>query len=180
MAKHGVVRTDKLMGTDVRSMLVSLNYIVITQDDQSQDVSTETAIDNGNFVKLGALKEDEREIYLATAPAASDALADVVLVASPEVMYDERLKDLADFYNEAGKNARGYRLHSGDIFSLTAEALSGTTGESGTLAVGSIVELQAGTKLKAVASGTSGSTAIGKIIAIDVVGPHTYYVIQVD
>lgn len=175
MAKHGVVRTDKLMGTDVRSMLVSLNYIVV-----DNNVETETAIDNGNIVKLGDLVEGEREIYKATAPAASDALADVVLVASPEVMYDEKLKDLADFYNEEGKNARGYRLHSGDIFSLTADALTGTTGESGTLAVGSIIELQAGTKLKAVASTTSGSTAVGKIIAIDVVGPYTYYVIQVD
>lgn len=175
MAKHGVVRTDKLMGTDVRSMLVSLNYVVT-----DNEVTTETEIDNGNVVKLGDLKEGEREIYIASTPAATDALADIVLVASPEVMYDERLKDLADYYNEAGKNVRGYRLHSGDIFSLTAEALEGTTGESGTLAVGSVVELQAKTMLKAVASGTSGSTAIGKIIAIDVVGPYTYYVIQVD
>ena len=57
MAKHGVVRTDKLMGTDVRSMLVSLNYIVV-----DNDTETETAIDNGSIVKLGDLVEGEREI----------------------------------------------------------------------------------------------------------------------
>lgn len=175
MAKHGVVRTDKLMGTDVRSMLVSLNYVVVNGNNV-----TETAIDNGNVVKLGNLKEGEREIYIATAPAANDSIANIVLVASPEVMYDERLKDLTDYYNEAGKNVRGYKLHSGDIFSLTKEALDGTTGENGTLAVGSIIELKAGTMLKAVTSATTGSTAIGKIIAIDVVGPYTYYVIQVN
>ena len=175
MAKHGVVRTDKLMGTDDRSMLVSLNYVVVNGNNV-----TETAIDNGNVVKLGNLKTGEREIYIATTPAANTAITDIVLVASPEVMYDERLKDLADYFNEAGKNVRGYRLHSGDIFSLTADALEGTTGANGTLAVGSVVELQAKTVLKAVASGTAGSTAIGKIIAIDVVGPYTYYVIQVN
>lgn len=171
MANYAVVRTDKLMGTDVRSMLVSIEYL-------GADGATPTAIENGNVLKVGALKGDatngyEREIYVGAAVAADDTLDDIVLVASPELTYEHRA--LHEFINKAGKPARGYHLHSGDIFSVTIGALSAAS----TPAIGNVVELAAGTKLKVVASNTSGSTAVGKIIAIDTVGQYTFYVIQV-
>ena len=173
---YAVVRTDKLMGTDVRSMLESVQYL-------GDDGATPTAIENGNVLKVGALVGDatngyEREVKIGSAPAADDTLDSIVLVASPEVMYDERKRNLDEFINEAGKIVRGYHLHSGDIFSVTKLALDGAE----TPAIGDVVELKAGTKLnvKAAATGaTSGSTVIGSIIAIDVVGRNTYYVIQV-
>lgn len=165
---HAVVRTDKMFGTDVRSGLVSAKYIVGT---------TETDIDNGNVVMLDGLMTGEREVYKATTPAANTALAKIVLVASPEVMYDERLKSIADFYNKAGDIVRGYYLHSEDIFSVTADALAGVTSST---AVGALVELQAGTKLKVVSTATSGSTQVGKIIEIANAGALKYYVIQVN
>ena len=165
---YGVVRTDKLMGTDVRSMLESVKYMGAG--------STATAIDNGNVVKLdGSLMTGEREIKKGVTPAANDALDTIVLIASPEVMYDERKRNLDEFQNEAGKVCRGYHLHSGDIFSVTKDALDGAA----TPAVGNVVELKAGIKLNVAASATSGSTVVGKIIAVDVVGRYTYYVIQV-
>ena len=165
---YGVVRTDKLMGTDVRSMLESVKYMGAG--------STATAIDNGNVVKLdGSLMTGEREIKKGVTPAANDALDAIVLIASPEVMYDERKRNLDEFQNEAGKVCRGYHLHSGDIFSVTKDALDGAAAP----AVGNVVELKAGIKLNVAASATSGSTVVGKIIAVDVVGRYTYYVIQV-
>ena len=165
---YGVVRTDKLMGTDVRSMLESVKYMGAG--------STATAIDNGNVVKLdGSLMTREREIKKGVTPAANDALDAIVLIASPEVMYDERKRNLDEFQNEAGKVCRGYHLHSGDIFSVTKDALDGAA----TPAVGNVVELKAGTKLNVAAKAASGSTVVGKIIAVDVVGRYTYYVIQV-
>lgn len=165
---YGVVRTDKLMGTDVRSMLESVKYMGAG--------STATAIDNGNVVKLdGSLMTGEREIKKGVTPAANDALDAIVLIASPEVMYDERKRNLDEFQNEAGKVCRGYHLHSGDIFSVTKDALDGAA----TPAVGNVVELKAGIKLNVAASATIGSTVVGKIIAVDVVGRYTYYVIQV-
>lgn len=165
---YGVVRTDRLMGTDVRSMLESVKYMGAG--------STATAIDNGNVVKLdGSLMTGEREIKKGVTPAANDALDAIVLIASPEVMYDERKRNLDEFQNEAGKVCRGYHLHSGDIFSVTKDALDG----SATPAVGNVVELKAGIKLNVAASATGGSTVVGKIIAVDVVGRYTYYVIQV-
>ena len=160
--------TDKMMATDVRSMLESVKYMGAG--------STATAIDNGNVVKLdGSLMTGEREIKKGVTPAANDALDAIVLIASPEVMYDERKRNLDEFQNEAGKVCRGYHLHSGDIFSVTKDALDGAA----TPAVGNVVELKAGIKLNVAASATGGSTVVGKIIAVDVVGRYTYYVIQV-
>lgn len=163
MAKHAVVRTDNMAGTDVRGQLVSIKYM-------GADGTTPTEIDNGNVLKVGELIEGEREVFAGADVAADSKLDEVVLVASVEVMYDERKKNLDDYFNEANKICRGYHLHHGDIFSITAEALTGTP------AVGSTVAFDAGTKL---AVGGSG-TAIGKIIAKDVVGRHTYFAIRID
>lgn len=164
---YGIVRTDNMYGTDVRAALVSIKYM-------GSNGSTPTAIENGSVLKVGALIEGEREVYVGGAVAANDKVEDVVLVASPEVMYDERKKNLDEFINEAGKACRGYRIHSGDIFSVTKDALTGKE----TPAVGNVVELAAGTKLNVADSATGGSTTIGTIIAVDVVGRYTYYVIK--
>lgn len=172
MANHGVVRTDLMYATDVREGLVSVQYL-------GADGATPTAIDNGNVLKVTALKTGEREIYVGAAVAANTDINEVVLIASPEVMYDERLRNLDDYYNVAGKTCRGYRLHSGDIFSVTKDALAGAS----TPAVGDVVELAAGTRLSVVAAATgatSGSTVVGKILAIDIVGRYTYYAVKVD
>ena len=150
---YAIVRTDLMSGTKQPADLVSIKY---------QVSSVDTAIENGNVALVGALGTGEREVYLASAPTATSALEDVVLVATPELNYDERLKNLNQFRNEAGEIARGYRLRSGNVFSVTAEALTATTP-----AVGNIVELQADTKLKVVSSLTSGSTKVGTVIAIE-------------
>lgn len=166
---YAVVRTDAMAATDVRGQLVSVEYM-------GADGNTPTAIENGNVLKIGALKDGEREVYVGSAVTATDKLSDIVLIATPEVMYDERKRNLDEYINEAGKICRGYHIHSGDTFSVTAEALSGT----GTPAVGNVVELVAGTKLGFVASATDKSTVVGRIIAIDVVGRYTYYAIKVN
>ena len=168
MVKHGIVRTDNMYGTDVREGLVSVQYL-------GSDGATPTEIDNGNVLKIGALKTNEREIFVGAAPAANDSIDSIVLIASPEVIYDEHIHGLENYYNEAGKICRGYRLHKGDIFSVTKEALDGAAAP----AVGNIVELKAGTKLNVAASATSGSTGVGKILAVDTVGAYTYYAILV-
>lgn len=169
MMNYAVVRTDNMTGTDVRSQLVSIRYM-------GADGKTPTAIENGNVLKVGQFIEGEREIRIGSAPAANDSLDEIVLIATPELLYDERLKALDDFRNEAdGKPARGYRLHKGDNFSVTKGALDGKAEP----AVGDIVELKAGTKLNVAASLTSGSTQVGVLTEIQVVGPYTYYNITV-
>lgn len=169
-----VVRTDNLAGTDVRSMLESVKYM--------GSGSTEAAIANGSVVKIAGLIADattgepvEYEVMKGVTPAANTSLDEVVLIADPEVMYDERKKSLDQFINEAGEVVRGYHLHTGDIFSITAEGFANASP-----AVGQIVELAASTKWNNVASATNGSTVVGKIIDKNIVGRYTYYAIRVD
>lgn len=169
MKNYGVVRTDRMSGTDDRSQLVSIRYM-------GADGATPTAIENGNVLLVKNLIEGEREIHVGAAVAANSPLSEVVLIASPELNYDERDKALDDFRNEAdGPACRGYHFHNADNFSVTKAALDGKAEP----AVGDVVELKAGTKLNVAASATSGATRVGTINEIEVKGPYTYYNITV-
>lgn len=175
MKNYGVVRTDRMTGTTVPASLYSVRFI--------DAKGKEAAIENGSVVALDGLYKTadkaSREVFKGVAPKANTPIANVVLIASVETNYeanfDKRLVNLDDFINPEGANLRGYELISGDIFSLTEACFDGDT----TPEVGDIVELTAGTKLKAVKSATSGSTTVGKIEAIEVAGRYTYFVIRV-
>lgn len=156
MANYAQVRTDLMHGTINPADLVSIKY-------QVSDV--DTAIENGNVVVIGGLLTGEREVRKGTKPALTSKVNELALIATPELIYDETpRKTYADFRNEAGEVARGFRLHSGDVFSVTIEAFAGRT-TLASVVVGDIVEVAADTKLKLVATATSGSTTIGKVIA---------------
>lgn len=155
---HGVVRTDALWATNSSAGLLSAKYFV------GEEFSD---IDNGCVVKAEALIDGERELFKAVDPAEGDDISKIFLVATPEVMYDERLRNLTDFYNEAGQAIRLYPLHVGDMFSISAPVLDGEA------AVGSTVGVQAGNKLKV------GNTGVGTIIAVEPVGSIKYAVIRV-
>lgn len=166
MAKYPVVRIDNMSGTKNPENLVSLKYFV---------GGTETEIPNGSIVKLDGLITGEREVYKAVAPEADTPIEDLVLVATPELNYDERKTGYDDFTNEADTIARGYRLASkNQTFGVTAGALTGSS-----IAVGNVVEAQADAKAKVVSTLTSGSTKIGVIDAIENAGRFTYYVVRV-
>ena len=165
--KHGVIRTDLMSGTKDASRLRSVKYMGAGD--------TETEIDNGCVVALSGLMDGEREVYKAVTPAANTAADKIVVIANPEVMYDERLKQLEDYYNEAGKTIRGYIPQKNtDIASFTPECLEFT----GTPKKGWTVELMAGTKLKVVQTATASSTKMGEIIDVETVGARTYYVVS--
>lgn len=161
MEKHTVVRLDDL---DI-NRVVSLEY---------HDGTKYAEIDNGRVLKLEALMDGSREIYKAVAPAANTPIDQIAFVASPELMYDEHKVNLDEFYNEEGTPARGYVLNRGSVISITEDGIDGTA------AVGSVIELQAGLKLKAVATATASATTIGRVIALDTVGTYKYVVIRVE
>lgn len=170
MAKYGVVRTDNMTGTDVRSELVSVKYM-----GANKKIATE--IENGSVLKASELADGEREVFIGEQVSKDTPIGEIVLIAAPEVPYDERLRNLDEFINVAGKACRGYRLHSGNIFSLTKEALTGLASP----AKGNVVELaDKATKLNVVAAATASTTTVGKIIDVEIAGRYTYYVIKVD
>lgn len=157
MAKHGIIRTDNMHGTVFGGDLVSGLYKVS---------GTATAIDNGCFVVPGAYATGEREVRVCATPAVDTAVAALAIVASEEVDSAKKYNSLADFENKAGDIIRCYKLKSGDIFSVTEEALyiaSTVTPTVGT----SILEAQAAVKGSLVNSLTSGSTKIADLIAIE-------------
>ncbi len=158
---HGVVRTDGMFGTSNGAGLASF-------------VHTEN-MDNGSLVAIGTKKEGEREIYNVKVPTADSRVGSLYLIAAPEVMHDERLKNLTDFYTPAGTPARGYMLHTGDEYSVTAEALDGVTAAT---KKGDSVEVQASLKAKVTATATSAK--FGTIANIETVGNLKYYWIRVD
>lgn len=89
------------------------------------------ALDNGTAVTLSALATGERELWTAALATASTAVADIWVVTTPELIYDESKRyTLADFYNGINDSAtekvpmRVVKLEKGDIFGLTAEVLS--------------------------------------------------------
>ena len=168
MGNYNVVRTDRMTGTQVDSQLRSFKYLV--------GGTTETAIENGNVVIYKGLIEGEREVYSADTPAANTPLSKVLLVASPELLSDPRLRNLSDFRNEAGDVCRGYRIVNGDTFGVTVGCFNNT--EADAPIVGDIVELTGSTKFSAVTALTSGSTKVGEIIAIEPADGVTYYVVE--
>lgn len=177
MAKYSVVRTDNMTGTYNGAYLDSIRYYEVeTVGGKSVDVEKE--IENGNVVAVGDLLDGERELHRAVAPTATTPLEQIGLVASPEVLYDERKRGLNEFINRAGANVRIYYLHRNDEFGVTIEGLNVAAGY--TPKKGDAVELMNGTKLNVAASATSGSTQVGKIIAVEDAGSgYVYYVVRV-
>lgn len=172
---HAIVRLDNMHGTYNGADLVSFKYYTVSGSSPTYTY-TAAAIDNGNIVLLGALDTDQREVFKATVPAADSTLGKLVLVASPELIYDESTrKTFADFTNEAGTVCRGFVLRSGDTFGVTIDGVGGRT-TLASVVVGDIAECQAGTKIKLVASATASSTTIGKVIAKE----GNYIVIRID
>lgn len=156
---HGVIRTDNLGGTDVAADLINIVY--------KGSGSTDTAIDNGNVVKVGDYIE--KDVFKGVTPAATDTLDSIAIVCAPE-----RTLVLEDWENKAGAVCRCYRLRKGYRFSLTADAIDGTAAKD------KILELKAGTKLAAVDSLTQSSTRVGHIYDTETVGHLTYYMVIVD
>lgn len=159
---YACVRTDNMSGTVNGKDLVSLKFMVS---------ETEAPVENGNVVLVGDYLEGEREVRKATAPSKNADVYKCALVASEEVVKSKSRNTLAEFRNEAGDIARGYRLVANDTFSVTAEAFA----DGAALEVGATVELTDSTKLSAVAEATGAASVVGKIVLIE----NEWYVIEV-
>jgi len=139
MASHARCDSVRLAGTENAAFLVNIKI--------------DADYDNGSVFKLGEPAEGEAEAFAVVAPAADTELHDLVLLLEPEVMYDERLKSLHDFYNKADAVCRAYLLRHGDEFGLSVEGFAGTP------EIGKFVAPAADSKW------TVGTSGIGKIVA---------------
>lgn len=145
----GIVWRDKVLS----SYHGNIESVIVHDAD-----GNEVEVPNGVFVTLdGTLG---REVKRAVLAGAEDATAEVLLVASPEVVYDGS-DDLADFVNEEGAVARAFRLADGDVITLTEDLFAeGTT-------------LSVGTKLAVSENGLLGAIGEG-------VEPRIKFVVRED
>lgn len=160
MEKYTVIRTDLLSGTNVGADLVSLR---VYDADGNQ-----IAVENGTMVELKGYEEGQREVMKAVLASASSKMEDLAIVATPEVMYDERKKNLDEFINEAGSICRGYIPRSRNMFSVTIEGFVGKEAPE----VGAEITIGEGGKFVA-------DSGFGTIVAIESAGRYTYYVIRI-
>lgn len=114
------------------------------------------AYGNGLFVELVGLVGGYDSTFTGRAGEAkagqvsADGSGDVVMLHAPELQYDEK-KLMREFKNEAGKVVRGYRIATGDILTMTDEAIGLTSHDE--IAVGDILEVKNGRLAKFVAGG---------------------------
>lgn len=159
---YAIVRTDSMTATTVGSKLVTARY---------HNGSAYTAIQNGSILKLDSLISGEKEVWKAIAPTANDTLGKLILVATPEVMYDERKVNLDEFTNAASADIRGYVITSGDVFSVTSEAFDAVPD----LTTNKYLEVASAVTFKRASSATN---ARFDLIAIETVGSKTFYVLR--
>lgn len=159
--KHCVIRTDLMHGTKNGDQLVSLRFY--GADGKVAEV------ENGVIVELKGFEDGQREVMKAVAATADSNMADCAIIAAPEVMYDERKKNLDEFINEAGKAIRGYRLVDRNMFALTAEGFVGgaAPAKDGKVGVGANGKLDA------------AGTGFGECVHIETAGRYTYYTIKI-
>lgn len=156
MAKKAIIRLDNVQATHDGSLLKSVK---LTEE-----------LQNGSVVEIGGLSNGEREIHTTVKPSASTK--NFGILCTPELMYDEK-KQMDEFVNDTLRPARAFTPVKWDIFSATVEAFNDTP------KVGQAVEIADSNLMNVVDTATEGSTQIGKIIEIDIVGSKTFYVVEV-
>ena len=156
-----VIRTDLVSGTKQPADLVSLRFYNAEGE--------KAEVENGVIVHLQGYEEGEREVRKAVAATAGADLNECAIIAAPEVMYDERLKNLEDFINEKGKAVRGYIPRSRNTFSFTKEGFV----DGVVPAVDAEVGIGVNCKIDA------AGTGLGKCVHIEQVGRYTYYAIEI-
>ena len=131
MANHGVLIPEAIYAKDVDAYVRSA-------------VSTATAVDNGNIVKLTTRSAvaNEGEVFLAVAPSTGDGLTGLWMVYSGDEIpvTDARYKGLdpdpRSFFTPISTSTERhvfsvYKPQLGDIILLTADAINGSYVASG-------------------------------------------------
>lgn len=165
---YGVVRTDAVKATKAGNIKSGRYYVS----------NTATTIENGNIVKLDSLITGQRDLWKVVAPGGITA-ANLYLVASPELIYDETTKAgqaLSEFKNAAGANITLVPLEVGDTFSISDACITPINDDDDIPAVGSYVTPSAsGTKWTEIAANSLNTEVFrGKIVARELYKKDTY------
>ncbi len=156
MANHVMFRSDNMAGTILGQYLVSLRAA--------------TEIDNGMLVAVGSLEAGEREVKSMAAITANTKVGAIAVLGSEEVDKETSYNTVGGFTNKEGSIARGYILHEGGAYAVTADAFEGDTPTKDAK-----VYAKAGSNKHH----TAGDVEIGVCEAIETDGATTWYVIRI-
>ena len=163
MANHVMFRSDAMAGTTLGQYLVSLR------------VANE--IDNGMLVAVGSLEAGQREVKAMAAIATTTTVGAIAVLGSEEVDKEKSFDTVGGFTNKVGTIARGYILHDGGAYAVTAGAFD--TGKIPV--VGNTIYAKINTNLHTTdaKSGDDNNVKIGTCEAIETDGATTWYVIRI-
>lgn len=108
---RGAVRLDKLQAVQVGNI---------------ESIQASVDLDNGSVVVIGGLAGVGGEVVTAATPT-DVKNEEILLVASPEQVYDNPREGILDFYNKAGERARAFHFTVGDIVTVTDNMINGTS-----------------------------------------------------
>jgi hypothetical protein len=161
MAKHAILRLDKVTGTADGAHVESGKFFV-------GDVASD--VDNGIAVEIGALIDGERELRKLTPATAESKHWGIVSTPELDETDGSGTAYLGSFYNQAGQPVRVHALVKGNVISVSAEAIDGQATKGAKVALGG-----AGGKLKVATDGT-----IGTIDNVDTSTGVELFVIRID
>lgn len=150
----GIVRLDK-----VRSVYVGNIF----------DVVSDETLENGMIGVLGELVDDEREVRTLEKPKDLEQ-GEIVVIASPEIMYDEYKRTdgaLANFKIDAGVIARAYTLAPTDILSVSKDLVDALSTDP---VKGNVVTGKVGSHKFEEKSNATNEKFVAKIIGIEKIG----------
>lgn len=107
-----LVNLDKIRSGAVGN----LESVIVYTDETFTTLHEDFA--NGLLVELGGYVDGKREVRKAYPVKDSAAGKEVLLIATPELDYDERLNK-EQFVNKKGQIARAFYLAEGDVFQIT-------------------------------------------------------------
>jgi hypothetical protein len=145
--------------------IVNLDKLQASKSGNLESLKHTADVPNGSVAHVGTLVAGERDLFNLVVPATATLQnTEVVLIASPEVMYLPG-KSLEDFVNPTGIPMRAFHLHAGDVFTISDDGIDGATVE------GQYVIPQNGSlKLAAAADLTGNTKFAAKVIKKSTIG----------
>lgn len=115
---------DNIAGVDAHVVAES-SRLKATTAGHIYDLEMIEDTDNGSIVAIGALSDLGVQVFKAKAYAAGEK---PYLVLTPPLAYNGKKawSDEKYFYNAQGEVARAYELHVGDIYTVSADAFTGS------------------------------------------------------
>jgi len=162
MEKKGIVRLDK-----VKSCYVGHIYSVQANEE----------LQNGFVGHLGELIDGEREVYSLVKPTTESIKKDtIVLIANPEINYEERTMNdyaLENYSIPANEASKAYELNKTDIFSVSDDMVDVIDKSNGAKKGNYVVAQDGSFKLKEVESLDGTEVFVAKILPLETIGTTT-------